>query len=130
MDKRLIDAAMAARNKAYAPYSNHPVGAAILTDDGQIFAGCNVENAASPLGNCAETGAVSAMVAGGRRKIAAVAIVGPDSRACQPCGGCRQVLAEFGEEDMPVYLLDGKTGDVLEEYKLGELLPHIFRRKQ
>jgi len=127
-DKNLIEAAMKARVQAHAPYSNHPVGAAVLTDDGRIFAGCNVENASSPLGACAERGAVSAMVHGGSKKLVEVAVVGPTREICTPCGGCRQVLAEFGDDDTLVHMINGDTAEVIVTRTLGELLPYAFRR--
>ncbi len=91
----LLEAARRAATHAYAPYSNFPVGAAVLTTTGEIFTGCNVENAAYGSTLCAERGAVMAMVAAGFREIDTVAVSGP-SGPCWPCGACRQVLAEFG----------------------------------
>ena len=91
----LIAAARAVRARAYAPYSNHAVGAAVLDEHGRIHAGCNVENAAYPEGTCAEAGAIAAMVAAGSRHIAAMAIAGPGPALCTPCGGCRQKIREF-----------------------------------
>ncbi|NVJ70316.1 MAG: cytidine deaminase [Alphaproteobacteria bacterium] len=124
--KALIDAAMKARDAAYAPYSNHPVGAAVLTTSGEVFAGCNVENAAYPLGTCAEAGAIAAMVMAGEREIAHVVIVGPGEAACTPCGGCRQKIREFaGSDGKPVTICD-KDGNVLLETDSAALLPHAF----
>ena len=91
----LFDAAKAAQAKAYAPYSRFKVGAAILADDGRIYAGCNVENAAYPEGSCAEAGAIAAMVAGGERRIAEILVVGDGENLVTPCGGCRQRIREF-----------------------------------
>ncbi len=91
----LLAAARAGRDRAYAPYSEFTVGAALLCDDGTIVTGCNVENASLGLSMCAERAALFAAVAGGRRSFAAVAIAGPDGETTPPCGACRQVLAEF-----------------------------------
>ncbi len=124
--KVLIDAAINARDKAYAPYSNHPVGAAVLTEGGHVFAGANVENAAYPLGTCAEGGAISAMVLAGEREIAHVVVVGPGEVACTPCGGCRQKIREFaGAAGKPITICD-KDGNILIETTSAELLPHAF----
>lgn len=122
----MIDAALAARDIAYAPYSNHPVGAAVLTRDGRIFAGCNVENAAYPLGQCAEAGAIASMVLDGARELAHVVIVGPGTVACTPCGGCRQKIREFsGNGVVPITVCD-KDGKVILQTTISELLPHSF----
>ncbi|WP_286830681.1 MULTISPECIES: cytidine deaminase [Kordiimonas] len=124
--KALIDAAIKARDAAYAPYSNHPVGAAVLTKDGRVFAGANVENAAYPLGTCAEAGAISAMVLAGEREIAHVVVVGPGEATCTPCGGCRQKIREFaGPAGKPITICD-KDGNILLETTSAELLPHAF----
>ncbi|MFM1873936.1 MAG: hypothetical protein RL398_3358 [Planctomycetota bacterium] len=92
----LLDAARAVRNHAYAPASNFLVGAAVLSDDGRIFVGCNVENASYGLTVCAERHAVAAAVAAGARVLTAVAVVTDATPPARPCGACRQVLAEFG----------------------------------
>jgi cytidine deaminase len=97
----LLRAAARVRGKAYAPYSGFQVGAAVLAG-GRIFAACNVENSAYPLSMCAERNAVAMAVAAGQRKVDAVAIVGGAGRPAAPCGGCRQVLAEFCAPDTPV----------------------------
>ena len=120
----LIGAAMAIRALAYAPYSNHPVGAAVLDEEGRIHAGCNVENAASPEGVCAEASAISAMIAAGGRRIIAIAVSGPGPALCTPCGGCRQKIREFASPDTPI-LVCGP--DALEaEFTLDQLLPVSF----
>lgn len=103
----LFAAAAAARGNAYAPYSGFAVGAALRTEDGRVFAGCNVENAAYPQGQCAEATAIGAMVAGGGRRIAVVLVIGgseDDGLLCTPCGGCRQRLREFADPATPVHL--------------------------
>ena len=95
MAERLMDAARLAADTAYAPYSNFPVGAAVLTADGTIVTGCNVENASYPLTNCAERVAIGTAVAAGAREIQAIAVYAPRMEAVTPCGACRQVINEF-----------------------------------
>ena len=124
-DAELFAAAEAVRARAYAPYSNFQVGTAILADDGNVYAGCNVENAAYPLGNCAEASAIAAMIAGGGKRITRIFITGPGSRPVTPCGGCRQRIREFAEPSTPVICLGVDGGSPLET-TLGELLPHSF----
>ena len=121
--RRLIDAAISAREYAYAPYSGFSVGAAIMTGDGSVFTGCNVENASYPCGICAERTAAATAVSEGRRDITAVAIVGSSSEQCTPCGVCRQFLYEFAP-DMTV-LCGNKDGDFSEK-TLSGLLPEGF----
>ena len=106
----LIDAARQVREKAYAPYSQFKVGAALQSTNGQIYCGCNVENAAYPEGTCAEAGAIAAMIAGGDTRIAAIAVIADSPLPVSPCGGCRQKIAEFADGDVQVTLatLDGK----------------------
>lgn len=123
-DARLFAAAEAVRARAYVPYSKFAVGAAILADDGTIYAGCNIENAAYPIGNCAEASAIAAMVAGGAHRIARVYVTGPGALPVTPCGGCRQRLREFADLDT-VVISHGVDGDPLAR-TLGELLPHSF----
>ena len=121
----MFEAALAAQQRAYAPYSNYRVGAAMLTPSGTIYAGCNVENAAYPQGACAEAGAIAAMCMGGERQIVAVLTVcdGDDLGTC--CGGCRQRIREFAVSlDIPIYAADG-TG-VRETFTLEGLLPRSF----
>jgi cytidine deaminase len=120
----LFDAAKAAFDNAYAPYSKFKVGAAILTPEGEIYSGCNVENAAYPQGACAETGAIAAMARAGRRRIAEILVVGDGEGLCTPCGGCRQRIREFAEPDTPIHIA-GLQG-VRASFTLEELLPHSF----
>lgn len=120
----LFAAAEAARARAYAPYSGFAVGAAILAEDGRIYAGCNVENAAYPQGNCAEASAIAAMVAGGARRILAIYVTGPGASPVTPCGGCRQRIREFATPDATV-IAHGVVGEPLVT-NLGALLPHAF----
>jgi len=121
----LLQAARAAREQAYAPYSRYRVGAALLDDQGRIHAGCNVENAAYPEGVCAEAGAISQMVLGGGRRILAAVVVGEGAEPVTPCGGCRQKLREFGDGALVIRSADGQ-GRWLGEHTLGQLLPSSF----
>ena len=120
----LVEAARRARENAYAPYSNFLVGAAVLDEHGRIHAGCNVENAAYPEGLCAEAGALSAMVLNGGRRARAIVVVGAGAAWITPCGGCRQKLREFCDEDTPIFTANehglGPT------YTLKQLLPASF----
>ena len=122
--RALMDYARAATASAHAPYSNFPVGAAVLTESGAIFAGANIENASYPLSCCAEQTAVHAAVNAGHTVIKAVAVTAPRVVTVTPCGGCRQVLNEFKprDGDMTV-ILDGLELTML---PLAELLPRAF----
>ena len=120
----LIAAADAARARAYAPYSNHPVGAAIIDENGELHAGCNVENAAYPQGVCAEAAAISAMVMGGGTQIWAIAVSGPGPELCTPCGGCRQKIREFAMAETPVIICGPEGFEA--EFSMDELLPMSF----
>ena len=123
-DADLLSAASSIRSKAYAPYSNFLVGAAILDEQGQIHLGVNVENAAYPVGACAEASAISAMIATGGRQIKAIAVVGAGPVLCTPCGGCRQRIREFANPDTPV--LVGDERGLKERFTLDQLLPASF----
>ena len=120
----LFAAAKAAYDNAYAPYSKFPVGAAVKTPEGEIYSGCNVENAAYPQGWCAETSALAAMVGAGRRRVAEVCVVGGGAGLCTPCGGCRQKLREFCAAETPIHVA-GPEG-VRASFTLGALLPESF----
>ena len=122
---QLLDAAKQALLRAYAPYSNFHVGAAVLTDQGQIFTGCNVENASYGLTICAERSAIFTAVqkTHGKLVLRAVAVVNRNQAPCSPCGACRQVIAEFGEE--VVIFFQGKDG--MQESTIADLLPETFR---
>ncbi|MCZ0737170.1 cytidine deaminase [Phreatobacter sp. AB_2022a] len=120
----LFEAAKAAQARAYAPYSRFQVGAALRTASGAVHAGCNVENAAYPVGACAEAGALSAMVLAGDRAVVEVLVIGDGPELCTPCGACRQRLREFGASDMLIHVA-GPEG-VRRSFALGELLPHSF----
>lgn len=120
--KSLIDLANKARRRAYVPYSNYPVGAALRTKNGRLYTGVNVENAAYPQTMCAERVAVFKAVSEGEQEFEVIAIV--TNNGGSPCGGCRQVLAEFGLDTI-VLLADGK-GKVVKEMTVSELLPEAF----
>lgn len=123
--QQLVRAALAARGSAYAVYSGFQVGAAVLCADGQVFPGCNVENASYGLTVCAERVAACAAVASGQRSFTAVAIVTPGRGV--PCGACRQFLAEFCADDAVLLLIDGESEQVYSETTLGALFPSPFR---
>jgi cytidine deaminase len=120
----LFDAAKAVQAKAYAPYSGFKVGAAIMTPGGKVFTGCNVENAAYPVGSCAEAGAISAMIAGGSSRIAQIVVMGEGEHLVTPCGGCRQRIREFASPDTPIHIA-GPEG-IRKSFTLDELLPFSF----
>jgi len=124
-ETQLMDTAIKAMGRAYAPYSQFPVGAAILDESGTIHAGANVENAAYPVGNCAEASAIAAMVMAGGSRIVKIAVAGGDGNLlCTPCGACRQRIREFGAADTPV-LVGGPDG-LQRRFTLGDLLPESF----
>jgi cytidine deaminase len=125
MKEQLIQAAKEARYNAYAPFSNFLVGAAVYTGNHKIYQGCNIENSSFGLTNCAERTAIFKAVSEGERKIAAIAVVGDTEGPISPCGACRQVMAEFCDQDTKIYLtnLQGNT----EEWTLAQLLPGAFR---
>lgn len=120
----LFEAARAIQARAYAPYSRFKVGAAIITPSGRIFAGCNVENAAYPVGSCAEAGAISAMIAAGEGRISAIVVMGEGENLVTPCGGCRQRIREFASPETPIHVA-GPEG-IRKSFTLGELLPFSF----
>ena len=121
----LVAAAREARERAYVPYSNFQVGAAVLAG-GETFAAPNIENASYPLSVCAERNAVAVAVAAGHQRIDAVAVVGStEGGITPPCGGCRQVLYEFGGPEL-VVIVESMTGDIRETYRLDDLLPAAF----
>lgn len=124
----LIDLAKNARKRAYAPYSDFSVGAALLCADGSVYVGCNVENASFTPTCCAERVAIFSAVADGKRDFSAIAVVGGKSGdnadvPCMPCGVCRQVMSEFSDGTLEVVFADGSV------LKLSELLPHTFDLK-
>ncbi len=128
-EQALIDAAKSVRFNSHSPYSGYRVGAAVLDNNGDLHSGCNVENAAFPEGTCAEKNAIGSMISAGGRKITAIAIVGgkDDVEACTPCGGCRQSILEFADEDTRIILIGDRN--TIERYSIEELLPASFRLK-
>ncbi|MBE6779163.1 MAG: cytidine deaminase [Ruminococcaceae bacterium] len=128
-EKELCKQALSAMERAYAPYSGYTVGAALLTADGRVFTGCNIENASYTPTVCAERTAVFKAVSEGVREFTMLAVAGGKdgavSGAFPPCGVCRQVLTEFCSPDFPVLLVTGE--DTFERYTLSELLPLAFK---
>jgi cytidine deaminase len=120
----LLELARQAMHRAYAPYSRLPVGAVVRGASGRLYAGCNVENAAYPLGCCAETAALAALVMGGETRLVEVAVMGQSETLITPCGGCRQRLREFADPDTPVHLCN--PAGIRQTVTLGELLPLAF----
>lgn len=118
----LVKEAALARARAYAPYSHYQVGAALLTDEGQLVTGANVENAVFPLGMCAERVAIATAAAAGARRVVALAVV--TANGGTPCGACRQVLREFADVNTPVFI--GTPDGAYREQTLGNLLPESF----
>ncbi|MEM8693771.1 MAG: cytidine deaminase [Pseudomonadota bacterium] len=124
MSDELRQAALAVRQRAYAPYSDFQVGAAIRGASGTVYVGCNVENVAYPEGTCAEAGAIAAMVAAGETVLIEAYVVAASPMPVTPCGGCRQKLKEFGAAEVRVTM--ATTGGVEEVMTLAELLPGAF----
>jgi len=122
MKQELLNAALSARERAYAPYSKFLVGAAVLAKSGKIYTGCNIENASYGLTVCAERNALFSAVGEGEREFTALCVVGDTEAPISPCGACRQVMAEF---KVPCIILANLKGDV-KEYALEELLPYGF----
>jgi cytidine deaminase len=120
----LVDAAAMVREKAYAPYSKFQVGAAILSVEGNLHLGCNVENVAYPEGTCAEAGAIAAMIAAGDTRIAEIAVIAGGPLPVPPCGGCRQKLAEFADGNVAVTL--ASTSGQIVQTTVVDLLPGAF----
>ena len=123
--EELMEKAIDVSKNAYAPYSKFSVGACVLADSGNIYTGCNFENASYGMAICAERNAVGTAVANGERKIKAIAIYSPNQDNCAPCGACRQVLHEFcsKDEELDVIL---KEGNELKVFNLAYLLPESF----
>ena len=124
MKDALFSAASNAMANSYSPYSNFPVGAALLTSNGTIHSGCNIENASYPEGWCAETSAIAHMVTAGDSEITEILVVAEKMNKITPCGGCRQRLAEFASPDTPVHLCNQQG--IVETVSLGNLLPASF----
>lgn len=120
----LLSMARTMMGRAHAPYSKFHVGAALRAEDGSVYGGCNVENAAYPQGWCAEASAIAALVGAGRRRIVEAVVIGGGEALCTPCGGCRQKLREFAGDDLPIHVC-GPQG-WRRTLTLGELLPLSF----
>lgn len=121
----LLKAARRAAEHAYVPYSEFPVGAAVLTQNGEVITGCNVENASYPLSVCAERVAIGTAAAAGHRRIQAIAVTAPRVASVTPCGGCRQVISEFRAPGEPIWIvLEGEGGP--EIVSIDDLLPRAF----
>jgi cytidine deaminase len=121
---RLFEEARTAQARAYVPYSRFRVGAAIVTPSGAVYRGSNVENAAYPVGACAEASAISAMVTAGETRIAAILVIGDGDQLVTPCGACRQRIREFADADTAIHIA-GPEG-LRQSFTLRELLPHSF----
>lgn len=127
--KALIDSALSARELSYSPYSGFKVGCAILCPDGEIFQGCNIENASYSETVCAERVALLKAVSQGKRSFKAIAVVGGKDEVCDfvyPCGPCRQALNEFCDEELEIVLFDGEN---VKSCTLGQLFPCSFSKK-
>lgn len=125
--KLLLEKAYEGRENAYAPYSNFKVGAAVLAENGKIYTGCNIENASYGATNCAERTAIFKAISEGNRKIRAIAIVGADDEYTYPCGICRQVIADFADENTEIIL--GKKSLEYIVKTLAEILPGAFTKE-
>lgn len=123
-DIKVIDLAIEASQRAYVPYSHFPVGAALIAKDGQVFTGCNVENASFGLTNCGERTAIFKAVSEGVREFSELVVYGETDKPISPCGACRQVMAEFFKSDLKVTLVAKDKSTV--EMTVGELLPYSF----
>jgi cytidine deaminase len=122
--KQLLEAAKQVKDKAYAPYSDFHVGAALVTDKGTIFTGCNVENTSYGLTNCAERTAIFKMISEGENRIDEILVIGDTKEFLPPCGACRQVMAEFSHNDTIVYMCNNQGQ--WKQTTVRELLPYTF----
>ena len=123
-EENYIAATKEAMSKAYVPYSNYPVGALIVTNNGNTYSGCNVENASYPLGNCAEASAIASMILGGEKKIKTIYIMTKNDEGGIPCGGCRQRIREFSDENTQIMMCS--PDGVQNRINLSKLLPNSF----
>ena len=123
-EESYIAATKEAMSKAYVPYSNYQVGALIVTKNGNTYSGCNVENASYPLGNCAEASAIASMVIGGEKKIKTIYVMTKNDEGGIPCGGCRQRIREFSDENTQIMMCS--PDGVQQRINLSELLPNSF----
>ncbi len=126
-EQKLVDAATKVRANSYAPFSEYYVGAAIIDENGALHTGCNVENSSFPEGLCAEANAIGAMIAAGGSRIVTIATVGghDNLEACTPCGGCRQRIFEFSDENTRVILMG--DDNIVEGHRIYDMLPGGFR---
>lgn len=124
--KELVKLSIEAREKAYVPYSNFKVGAAVEMEDGSVYTGCNIENASYGAANCAERTAIFKAASEGHRVIKKIAVVGDMSAFTSPCGICRQVIAEFASDDIEIIIV--KNQDEYQVKTLEEILPGAFRK--
>lgn len=122
----LVKLALKAMKKAYVPYSGFHVGAALIADNGQVYTGCNIENASYGATICAERTAISKAISDGAKEILAIAVASDSEAATMPCGICRQVINEFCSPETPLYLSD-KDG-IYEVFEFNEILPHAFKK--
>ena len=123
-EENYIKATKEAMSKAYVPYSNYPVGALIVTNNGNTYSGCNVENASYPLGNCAEAAAIASMVLAGEKYIRMIYVMTKNDEGGIPCGGCRQRIREFSDENTQIMMCS--PDGVQNRINLSELLPNSF----
>ena len=123
-EENYIAATKEAMNKAYVPYSSYPVGALVVTDKGNTYSGCNVENASYPEGHCAETAAIASMVMGGEKNIKMIYVMTKNDEGGIPCGGCRQRIREFSDENTQIMMCS--PDGVQNRINLSELLPNSF----
>ena len=121
---KLIQTVIENLDRAYCPYSNFPVSCAILDENNNIHVGVNVENAAYPVGTCAEAGAIAAMIASGAKSIQQIAVASKSDKLCTPCGACRQRIREFASQDTPILICDS-TG-LIKTFTVKEILPNSF----
>lgn len=121
----LFNAAKEAMARSHSPYSQFPVGAAIRTDKGHIYSGCNIENASYPEGWCAETSAISQMILGGEKHIAEILVIAEKKDGTSPCGGCRQRISEFATKDTLVHLCN--ASGVIQTLSFDQVLPGGFK---
>ncbi|ARC85523.1 cytidine deaminase [Clostridium argentinense CDC 2741] len=125
--KELVKTAIKAREKAYVPYSKFKVGAAVITEDGSVYEGCNIENASYGATNCAERTAIFKAVSEGHREIKVIAVVGDMSTFTTPCGICRQVIAEFASKDLKIIIIKNEDEYVVKN--LEDILPGAFTKE-
>nr|WP_273752831.1 cytidine deaminase [Leuconostoc mesenteroides] len=126
--RKLVDVANQALNDTYTPYSHFPVGAALLAENGEIFKGVNIENVSFGLTNCAERTAIFTAIAAGQRHFHGLVISGRTDEPIAPCGACRQVMVEFFDPDMPIWLINDQGKEI--ETNIAELMPGSFNSLQ